>query len=257
LEQLKGNENERKIMRTADLRFKVKNVESATYQIENLTKRFGGFVTSTHLESRVVEQNTTPLSTDSLLEITAYNIENAMLVRVENRYLDTFLLEMSKIYAFLDRRQINATDVTIEYNVNALKAKIRAESAKRLQNASDTKGTRLNDIATVEQTTVGMNEGAIDHHADNMRKDFDVQFSTINLALYQEAVVQKVVKINPSIATQTPIWYRLTSALRTGWYLVLDLLVGLVTILPVLILVGVGIWLVRRNKGFVMAFGKK
>jgi hypothetical protein len=102
-----------------------------------------------------------------------------------------------------------------------------------------------------------MNEGAIDHYADNMRKDFDVQYSTINLALYQEAVVQKVVKVNPSIAAQTPIWYRLTSALRTGWYLVLDLLVGLVTILPVLILVGVGIWLVRRNKGFVMAFGKK
>jgi hypothetical protein len=135
LEQLKGNENERKIMRTADLRFKVKNVENATYQIENLTKRFGGFVTSTHLESRVAEQNTTPFSTDSLLEITAYNIENAMLVRVDNRYLDTFLLEMSKIYAFLDRRQINATDMTIEYNVNALKAKIRAQSAKRLQNA--------------------------------------------------------------------------------------------------------------------------
>ncbi len=240
----------RKIIRTADLRFRVNNTEKATYNVENMVKHFDGFVTETHLNSRIAEQTQTPISTDSVMEITKYEIENAMTLRVKNSQLDTVLAEISRIYAFLDHRNVKSSDVTVDYMMDALKAKIRVQSAQRIQNASDVKGKRLDDIVSAEQTTVDMNDGAIESEGANMKKDFDVQYSTISLAMYQDVVIQKAVKVNPSVFAHTPsIWYRLSDSFRGGWVFLLDLMVGLVAIWPVFLLGGLGYWVYRRLSG--------
>lgn len=240
----------RKIIRTADLRFRVNNTEKATYNVENIAKHFDGFVTETHLNSRIAEQTQTPISTDSVMEITKYEIENAMTLRVKNSQLDTVLAEISRIYAFLDHRNVKSSDVTVDYMMDALKAKIRVQSARRIQNAADVKGKRLDDIVSAEQTTVEMNDGAIESEGANMKKDFDVQFSTITLAMYQDVMIQKTVKVNPSVFAHTPsIWYRLSDSFRGGWSFLLDLMVGLVAIWPVFLLGGLGYWGYRRLKG--------
>jgi Domain of unknown function (DUF4349) len=240
----------RKIIRTADLRFRVNNTEKATYNVENITKRFDGFVTETQLNSRIAEQTKTPISTDSVMEITKYEIENAMTLRVKNSHLDTVLAEITRIYAFLDHRHVRANDVTVEYMMDALKAKIREQSARRIQNASDEKGKKLSDIVNAEQTTVEMNDGAIESEGANMKKDFDVQYSTFTLAMYQDVVIQSVVKVNPSVYAHAPsIWYRLSDSFRGGWFFLLDLMVGLVAIWPVFLLGGLGYWGYRRLKG--------
>ena len=41
--------SKRKVIRTADIKFKVKNVPKTTYAIEDATTKFGGFVTYTNL----------------------------------------------------------------------------------------------------------------------------------------------------------------------------------------------------------------
>jgi ribosomal protein L1 len=46
----------RKFIRTADLKFKVKNVTKSTYAIENITNKFDGFVTYTNLQSTIVDK---------------------------------------------------------------------------------------------------------------------------------------------------------------------------------------------------------
>jgi hypothetical protein len=240
----------RKIIRTADLRFRVNNTEKATYNVENITKRFDGFVTETQLNSRIAEQTQTPISTDSVMEITKYEIENTMTLRVKNSQLDTVLAEISRIYAFLDHRNVKSTDVTVDYMMDALKAKMREQSILRIQNASDEKGKKLSDIVNAEQTTVEMNDGAIESEGANMKKDFDVQYSTITLAMYQDVVIQSAVKVNPSVYAHAPsIWYRLSDSFRGGWAFVLDLMVGLVAIWPVFLLGGLGYWGYRRLKG--------
>jgi Domain of unknown function (DUF4349) len=246
-EQISPN---RKIIRTADLRFRVNNTEKATYNVENITKRFDGFVTETQLNSRIAEQTKTPISTDSVMEITKYEIENTMTLRVKNSQLDTVLAEITRIYAFLDHRHVRANDVTVEYMMDALKAKIREQSARRIQLATDEKGKKLSDIVNAEQTTVDMNDAAIEKEGSNMRKDFDTEYSTITLAMYQDVVIQSVVKVNPSVYAHTPsIWYRLSDSFRGGWVFVLDLMVGLVAIWPLFVFIGLGYWGYRRLSG--------
>ena len=50
-------ESNRKFVRTADLKFKVKNVAKSTYAIENIVSKNGGFVTFTDLKSNINEKS--------------------------------------------------------------------------------------------------------------------------------------------------------------------------------------------------------
>ena len=74
----------RKFIRTADIKFKVKNVAKSTYAIEDATTKFGGFVTYTNLQSNASEKEETKVSQDSTLITTKYAVTNDITIRVPN-----------------------------------------------------------------------------------------------------------------------------------------------------------------------------
>lgn len=79
----------RKFIRTADLKFKVKNVPQSTYAIENATNKFGGYVTYTNLQSSITDQIASKISQDSILETTKFSVQNSITIRIPNTKLDT------------------------------------------------------------------------------------------------------------------------------------------------------------------------
>ena len=246
LEPKKPSET-RKIIRTADVRFKVDNTEKTTYNIEQISKQFNGFVTKTNLNTRIIEQTDVPSSRDSVTQITQYEVENALTIRIPNQNLDTALLEISRLYAFLDHRNVTADDVTIAYWAAQMKAQMRQKSMLRIQKASDEKGKRLDDIVNAETASVDMNDAAVEQQSENLRKDFDVQYSTLQINIYQDLRVAKTTKANPSVSAYLPSFgYRLWTAFSRGWDLILDVLIGLVTIFPILILAGFGFWAFKK-----------
>lgn len=114
---LKSN---RKFVRTADVKFKVKNVAKSTYAIEDATSKFGGFVTYTNLESNIYDENKTKISQDSTLVITKYKVENNITIRVPNTKLDTVLKVISKQIHFLNYRRIKADDISLQIVSNEM-----------------------------------------------------------------------------------------------------------------------------------------
>ncbi len=107
-------DSNRKFVRTADLKFKVKNVAKSTYAIENIVTKSGGFVTFTDLKSNISEKSQTKVSQDSTLETTRYTVDNTITLRVPNTQLDTVLKSMAEEIAFLDSRLIKADDVALQ-----------------------------------------------------------------------------------------------------------------------------------------------
>jgi hypothetical protein len=103
----------RKFLRTADIKLKVKNVANSTENIENATNKFGGFVTYTNLESNINEKTETRVSQDSILETLKYTVTNTMTIRVPSTKLDTLVKTIAKEIDFLDARLIKAEDVTL------------------------------------------------------------------------------------------------------------------------------------------------
>lgn len=58
----------KKFIRTAEMKFRVKNVQKATINIEDLAAKHGGYVTYTNLQTTDNHTSITPISEDSILE---------------------------------------------------------------------------------------------------------------------------------------------------------------------------------------------
>src|ERR1043165_1206073 len=120
-----------KFIRTADIKFKVKNVVNTTYDIENIVNDQGGFVTYTNLNSIVNNKTVVPVSADSSLETTLYTYENTMTIRVPNTKLDTTLKSIAGLIYFIDHRTISANDVALSLLANKLTQERMARSEQR------------------------------------------------------------------------------------------------------------------------------
>ena len=129
---VESKNSDRKFVRTADIKFKVKNVANSTYAIENTTNKFGGFVTYTNLQSTISDKSETKISQDSTLEITKYRVENNITIRVPNIRLDTVIKTIAKQIDFLEYRIIKADDVSLQMLSNQLTQNRTENQEKRL-----------------------------------------------------------------------------------------------------------------------------
>jgi hypothetical protein len=247
----------RKIIRTAQVKSKVENTEQASYQIEQMARKFNGFVTQTHLESRNLDKSETPISQDSTLEITQFEVGNTIALRVPNQNLDTFLTELSRLYTHLDYRNVNAQDLTATFLTNQLKSQLRDNSAQRIAQASDEKGKRLSDITNAEETRVNLKDAAIEQQIQNLETDYDIAFSVVNIDIYQNAVVAKTMKTNANNRqVASNFGFRLTQALSNGWSIVLDILLFFVNLWAFILLSLGAFWVYRKIKTQGFAFSK-
>ena len=174
----------RKFVRTADIKFKVKNVSKSTYQIEDATVKFGGFVTYTNLQSTILEEDKTKMSQDSSLVSTKYQVENDITIRVPNTQLDTVIKTIAKQIHFLNYRVIKADDVTLQMLSNKMAQKRSTSSEDRLAKAIDTKGKKLNQIVEAEDKLEDKKEQNDANKFQNLSLEDQVNFSTLTLNIY-------------------------------------------------------------------------
>lgn len=222
----------RKFIRTADLKFKVKNVTQSTYAIENITNKFDGFVTYTNLQSNVIDSFETKISQDSTLETTRYNVENNITIRVPNKRLDTVIKCIAKQIAFLDYRVIKADDVSLKMLSNQLSQKRSATNEKRVEKAIDTKGKKINDIMEAENNLASKKEQNDNAKLDNLSMQDQVNFSTLTIQIYQRESVKQ--EMNASIKDynfyKPNIGIRILDSLKTGWYALQEVIVFIIQI---------------------------
>lgn len=228
----------RKFVRTADVKFKVKNVANSTYAIEDATIKFGGFVTYTHLESNIFSADKTKTSPDSTLITTKYKVENNITIRVPNTKLDTVLKTIAKQIHFLNYRIIKADDVSLQMLSNKLEQKRSNSSEKRLENAIDSKGKKLKEIANAEEDLDGKKEQNDASKLRNLSLNDQVNFSTVTLNIYQdESITQEMIANEKSINSYRPnIGLQLLDSLKTGWFILENIISFIVLLWPFLLL---------------------
>lgn len=234
-----SKDTERKFVRTADLKFKVKNVAKSTFAVESIIRKHGGFVTFTDLKSNINDQETTQVSQDSLLETTRYTVDNTMTFRVPNTQLDSVLIAMAKEVDFLDSRLIKADDVALQLLSNQLAQKRLTKSKARIEKGIDNKGKKLNDITTAEDKVLDRATESDDTIIKNLSLQDQVNFSTVTLYLYQRETVKRELVYNEknSNAYRPHIGLQLLDSIKTGWYM-LEGIIAFVVKLWSLFLIG-------------------
>lgn len=242
--------SQQKFIRTADIKFKVKNVVKSTYAIENAVAKFGGFVTYTNLQSNIHDQIKTKISQDSTLETTKFSVENNITIRVPNTQLDTVIKSIAKQIDFLDFRVIKADDVSLKLLANQLSQKRSATNEKRVEKAIDTKGKKINDIMEAENALANQKEANDSKTIENLSIQDQVNFSTITLQLYQnETIKQEITAGEKDSAYYKPnLGIQIMDSLKTGWYILQSLLVFLLNLWP-FILISLGGFLLYKKYG--------
>jgi hypothetical protein len=245
-----GTFPERQFVRTADLKFRVRDVARTTHVVEDLTSRYGGFVTQNHLSSTHVYTHAVQVTADSLIETTEYRVENNLSLRVPNQNLDSLLRELSRQVQFLDYRIVNADEVSLQLLENKLKLQRAAQAEKRYEKAIDGRGRKLAETLEGESGRLALRQEADANTLRNLALADQVRYSTVKLAVYQrttrtqEKVAAPVVlpAYRPSLAA------RLTEAFLDGWEIMETLLV-VITRLWALWGLGLLIWLGYRKFG--------
>lgn len=236
------------IIRTANLKFKVKNVYQATTAIEDIAVRSGGFVTTSNLNSTIDQINTTELSADSLLETTLYTVTNSIIIRVPNTSLDTSLKSMAYLIDYLDYRNIKAEDTRLQFLQSQLIRNRLQHHTKRIEKNIDDKGRKLTETLNAEDNLLNTQEQAdnalLDHY---MLKD-KVNFSTITIDIYQHQGIKRTVIANhKNIEPYKPgILKRLLESLQAGCIATVDILLFFASIWEFILLAFIVLFVYRK-----------
>ena len=242
------NKNDkRKFIRTADIKFKVKNVAQSTYKIENAVSRFGGMVTNTNLQSHIDEQKQTKISLDSTMQTTKYTVENNITLRVPNTQLDTVIKSIAKEIDYLDFRVIKADDVSFQLLANDLSQQRIAEHTKRLQKNIDDKGKKLNDITASENDVLNKKEQSDNSKIQNLAIEDKVVYSTVTLAIYQnQTIKQELVAVAQNHSDYGNFGLEILDGLKTGWSILAAIIAFVVQLWSLILLAILGMFLYKR-----------
>ena len=243
-----GNDSNRRMIRTADIRFRVKDVVQSTYAIEDVVRRFDGFVTNTELRSTIDSKENTPISEDSLVEITRYTVINQLTFRVPNTQLDTTLKCLAAQVDFMDRRNITANDVSLSLLRNQLEQSRIMEHEARVESAIDEQGRKLKETLPAEDRLLDRQGEADEALLSNLGMEDRIAYSTVTLDLYQRQNVRAEMLPNTtSIKAYSPgFLVEFISAVRGGWSVLESLVLLLVRAWSILLIVLVG-WLLGRR----------
>ncbi len=243
----------RKFVRTANLRFKVKNVASATHTIEQTVKNMGGFVTHTELLNGDEEKTSTQISADSTLLTTKYVLSNTMTIRVPNTELDSFLHAISPLFVYLENRTIKAEDVSMQFLANKLALTRANKHGKKIASAIDRKSSNLGDIVYAEKS-LSSGQEQTDEAKVSMRSLQDqMNFSTVDLVLYQNPTVHTELIYTP--AEQKPyepsFFLKIGDSLQGGWVIMQNIVLFFTQLWGVFLIAGIGFLIYKKLKGKV------
>ena len=238
------NSPERKVIRTADLRCKVRNVLTATTQLEDLARSAGGIVQESHLENTGPETKTSFYSQDSLRRVQIYTTTATVTLRIPCMMLDSVVNAIPAMTCFIDSRSVKQEDVTYRYMNNELKNKV-GDNATTISRSMQLAKKSSEPIA-VQQYDDHRQEQKIDRKIENMQLMDNVSYATLTVALSQPEQVFVQTVENADYAARTPLLLQCKAAALAGWDYVMTLAIGLITIWPLLLLL-TGAYLFRRK----------
>lgn len=213
------------IIKTADIKMMVDDVNESTDNLEKIIKNHGGYISNSNLETKT------------------YSFSNSMSIRVPSSKFDLVIKEVTTLGSFIDHRVVNAQDVTKAYVDTEVRLKNKLEVEKRYIEILRSQAKTVRDILEVERQ---LNDIRIEIESAqsylNSLKD-KIQYSTLQLEIYQTVNYQKKPEIN-----QKSFFTDLKEAFVAGWSGVLELILIFIQIWPMLIVASIIALVVIRIK---------
>ncbi len=209
-----------KLVKTAAINFKVKDVTKSVRTVSALAQKFGGMIFNENLQTTEDARKELRFSPDSTLAITTNTTRADITARIPQQHLQQFMDSVADLGYFTGMRTMHIDDKSLVYLQNALKQKNRTEVLTQ----------RVNSTATVAATVkkIEIKDEAIEQQIANRSIDAEVNYSTVDLSLFENAVVKKEMIANYTLSGyELSFGKKLSNSLQLGWTFFLDLIVTL------------------------------
>ena len=244
---LKLDDPARKIIKTADMCCRVKDVFTATSGTEQLVMGVGGQVMESSMENQSSETKLLPYTTDSVKQVQTYTTTAHLTLKIPVQKLDTVLGVLAGQAAFIHSRNRKLEDVTFQYLGNKMMTDAMKETNTDEQAMALARKT--NDVITAGDYTEGRKEKAISRRLENSSILDQVAYATVRVDLYQPERMDVLILPDMNRLGKPSFCQQLGTALNGGWQLLQQLLVMLVYIWPLLLAgIVVLVWFRRRKQ---------
>lgn len=228
-----------KLVKTASINFKVKNVEQSIRSVSALAQKYDGMLTYQNMDAAEERRAELRLSADSLLVVSTTTPRAEITARIPSQNLEAFLFGVSDLGYYTGNSRLQVDDRSLAYLENVLKQKSRTETLAQLS------VKKKKAVALTE--TIAVKDEAIEQQMANRTIDADVAYSTVSLALFQNPVIRKEVVADTYIDNyRLPFWQRLSNAVAYGWEAFLSFVIALAH-LWMFLLVGIAVLILYRQ----------
>lgn len=219
LEAPKEMEIDAKIIKTANMKFQVDDVDMTTNKIQSILKTKGAYIS---------DMNQAKNRNHFYSELT---------IRVPNLYFDDVLMELSLTGEKVDYKRVSSQDVTEEYVDIQTRLKTKKEVKARYEEILRSKAKTVSEVLETEEKLRRIQE-EIEAQEGRLRYlKNQVNMSTIYLTIYEEGVDLDEVE------RQKKFTERASSGFEAGWNAILDVIVNLTYAWPgILITLIILIW---------------
>ena len=223
-----------KLVKTADMHFKVKNVQQTADHIATLVSGYNGMVIHHKMGSTPYRSQDIRISNDSVMRVTSINSTAEMTVKIPSAKLEEFMNQVAHLGIYVNNRGMDITDKSLDYLSSQLKLKNRNELVAQQKSGKI--------IIKNPADVLLLKDDQVDEQISNRGIDNAVKNSLVSLSFYESNTINKEIIANddPS-AYNLPLFKRLIMAMVNGWAVFVDVIVGIAN-LWVFILAGIGAW---------------
>jgi hypothetical protein len=234
----------KKFVKSANLKFKVKNVLYATEKIEDYTAKYNGYLTYSYLENSNENYEKSRISRDSILFSKQIVVMNTIKVRIPNENLDSFIRELKPLVLFFDHRIIKLDEVTFQFLENQKKTERLEKFEKRQQKHIDTKDSKLKETTNAEETLLDKQNAADELKLRTMALEDQIKYCNLTIEIYQKPViVSEFLADFEYVADVKPNFFkRLKESFIQGWFILEEIILFFAQIWGVILLIGFSIF---------------
>ncbi|MEJ0105053.1 MAG: DUF4349 domain-containing protein [Bacteroidota bacterium] len=212
---------DKKIIKTGFLNAEVKNYDSFYLSVREKVRNLGGYIAQEQQEQ------------------SDYKIENSLTLKVPVDQFDNAITELTAGTNRINERKITSQDVTGEFVDTKSRMEAKREVRQRYIDLLK-QAKNMQEILNV-QSEINDVQGEIESAAGRINYlSHSSSYSTINLTFFQ------VLNISAKEYTEPSFFTKISESFKTGWQWTGNLIIGLVSIWPV-ILFFLGIWIMIKK----------
>jgi Ni,Fe-hydrogenase I large subunit len=214
-----------KLIKSAQVKYKVEDVKIATNKIKELAKSYQGYISDLQFQNNL------------------YNIQNMFTIKIPKKNFDVFLDSIRNYITFIDFENITTKDVTEQYFDAESRLKTKSEVKERYEEILRKKVKTVDDVLNTEeklrviQEEIEATKGKLKYLKNR------ISFSTIGVELYE------VVNYKPKPETFHKTFFtKIKEGFTNGGKIISTLIIGLINIWPILLLIISVFFIYKKRK---------